>query len=152
MLRKFLVSLILLLPAAHTLWSQPQIIAHRGFWATEGSAQNSRSSVQNAIHAGCYGSEVDIYLTTDGKLVLFHDPAIKGVRLDESTYKELRNHSLANGETIPLLDEILPLIVASGHTKLIIEIKPHNHPDKERAVVEKTLELVAKSGAADKVE
>ncbi len=152
MLRKFLVSLILLLPAAHTLWSQPQIIAHRGFWATEGSAQNSRSSVQNAIHAGCYGSEVDIYLTTDGKLVLFHDPAIKGVRLDESTYKELRNHSLANGETIPLLDEILPLIVASGHTKLIIEIKQHNHPDKERAVVEKTLELVAKSGAADKVE
>ncbi|HHV40311.1 MAG TPA: DUF4981 domain-containing protein [Bacteroidales bacterium] len=152
MLRKILICAVLSLASSFSLSSQPHIIAHRGYWTKEESAQNSRSSVQNAIHAGCYGAEVDIYLTTDGRLVLFHDPTIEGVRLDESTYKELSGHLLSNGESIPLLDEILPLIVASDHTKLIIEIKPHNHSHKEKAAVEKTLELVEKYGVADKVE
>ena len=148
MIHKAFCTTVCILLTTPFLFSQPQIIAHRGYWNTEGSAQNSRSSVQNAIRLGCYGAEVDIYLTTDNQLVLFHDTAIQGVRLDESTYKELLKHSLPNGETLPLLDEILPLIVASESTKLIIEIKPHNRPDKEKSAVEKTLELVDKAGRA----
>lgn len=152
MIHKAFCTTVCILLTTPFLFSQPQIIAHRGYWNTEGSAQNSRSSVQNAIRLGCYGAEVDIYLTTDNQLVLFHDTAIQGVRLDESTYKELLKHSLPNGETLPLLDEILPLIVASESTKLIIEIKPHNRPDKEKSAVEKTLELVDKAGAGNLVE
>ena len=37
-----------------------QVIAHRGYWKTEGSAQNSISSLQNSYKIGVYGSEFDV--------------------------------------------------------------------------------------------
>ena len=152
MLRYLLVSLILSLLPSFSLWSQTGIIAHRGFWTVEGSAQNSRSSVQNAVDARCYGAEIDVYLTTDGKVVLVHDPVIKGTRVDASSYRELSGHLLSNGETLPLLDEILPLIAASDHTRLVIEIKTHRDKPTEKAAVAKILELVERAGVQNKVE
>jgi len=152
MLRYLFVSIILSLIPSLSLWSQPGIIAHRGFWRAEGSAQNSRSSVQNAIDARCYGAEIDVYLTTDGKVVLVHDPVLNGVRVDASSYAELSGHRLSNGETLPLLDEILALIAASDHTRLIIEIKSHRNQDTEKAAVARILELVSQAGVRNKVE
>ncbi|HBG54446.1 MAG TPA: glycerophosphodiester phosphodiesterase, partial [Rikenellaceae bacterium] len=152
MLRYLLVSLILSLLPSFSLWSQTGIIAHRGFWTVEGSAQNSRSSVQNAVDARCYGAEIDVYLTTDGKVVLVHDPVIKGTRVDASSYRELSGHLLSNGETLPLLDEILPLIAASDHTRLVIEIKTNRDKPTEKAAVAKILELVERAGVQNKVE
>ena len=58
--------------------SGTQIVAHRGYWKTEGSAQNSIASLEKAIEIGCRGSEIDLILTTDGVLVLHHDDAIAG--------------------------------------------------------------------------
>lgn len=152
MLRITLISTILYIFSNLSLNAQPGIIAHRGFWNLEGSAQNSKSSVQNAINAGCYGVEIDVYLTTDGKVVLVHDPVLNGVRIDESSYSDLSGHTLSNGETLPLLDEILPLIAAQQGTRLIIEIKPHKDKDKEKAAVAKILELVDQAGVHEQVE
>lgn len=42
-----------------------QIIAHRGFWKTNGSAQNSIAALMKADSVGCYGSEFDVWLTDD---------------------------------------------------------------------------------------
>ena len=36
------------------------IIAHRGYWKTEGSAQNSIASLTKAQQLGIYGSEFDV--------------------------------------------------------------------------------------------
>ena len=152
MLRITLISTILYIFSTLSLTAQTGIIAHRGFWNREGSAQNSRSSVQNAINAGCYGVEIDVYLTTDGKVVLVHDPVLNGVRIDESAYSDLSGHTLSNGETLPLLDEILPLIAAQQHTRLIIEIKPHRDKDTEKTAVAAILELVDQANVRDKVE
>ncbi|HPW78077.1 MAG: Beta-galactosidase [Bacteroidetes bacterium ADurb.Bin037] len=152
MLRNIFVSFIFSLLSFLPLSSQPGIIAHRGFWTREGSAQNSRSAVRNAIQEHCYGAEIDVYLTTDGKVVLVHDPVLNGKRIDESSYGELSDHLLTNGETIPLLDEILPFIAASDHTKLIIEIKPHRDQITEKAAVVKVLDLVKETGTENKVE
>ena len=33
-----------------------QVIAHRGYWKTEGSAQNSLKALEKADSIGCYGS------------------------------------------------------------------------------------------------
>jgi beta-galactosidase len=152
MLRITLISTILHIFSTLSLAAQPGIIAHRGFWNREGSAQNSRSAVLNAINAGCYGVEIDVYLTTDGKVVLVHDPVLNGVRIDESAYSDLSDHTLSNGETLPLLDEILPLIAAQQRTRLIIEIKPHRDKDTEKAAVAGILELVEQAGVREKVE
>lgn len=40
--------------------AQTRVIAHRGFWKTQGSAQNSITSLLKADSIGCYGSEFDV--------------------------------------------------------------------------------------------
>lgn len=132
--------------------AQPQVIAHRGYWTKENSVQNSRNSVQNAIDAKCWGAEVDVYLTTDGKVVLFHDPELNGKRIDNCTYAELKDFRLTNGETLPLLEEVLTLSELGHPTKLIIEIKSHDTPGKETAVAKEVLDLVKRAGMQEAVE
>ena len=46
--------------------AQPKVVAHRGYWTTEGSAQNSIASLQKAAEIGCWGSEFDVWMTADG--------------------------------------------------------------------------------------
>ena len=87
--------------------SGTQIVAHRGYWKTEGSAQNSIASLEKAIEIGCRGSEIDLILTTDGVLVLHHDDAIAGKRVDASTYAEIKDVKLSNGESLPTFDAFL---------------------------------------------
>ena len=53
-----------------------QIVAHRGYWNTEGSFENTISSLENAHKAGFYGSEFDINMTSDGVLVVCHGPVV----------------------------------------------------------------------------
>ncbi len=130
----------------------PQVIAHRGYWDVYGSAQNSRRSVQNAIDARCWGAEVDVYLTTDGQMVLAHDPTRNGRRIDQSSYDQLKADSLANGELLPTLPEILKLITAGEHTCLIIEVKSHLNAELEKAAAAQTLRLVKEAGACQNVE
>ncbi|MDR0833327.1 MAG: hypothetical protein LBN93_03970 [Candidatus Symbiothrix sp.] len=81
--------------------NRPKIIAHRGFWNRLGSAQNSISSLKNAIDVGVYGSELDVHLTKDGCLVINHDDYYQGVNIQDATYAELSELRLANGEPLP---------------------------------------------------
>ena len=59
--------------------AQTQVIAHRGFWKAEGSAQNSIAGLKKAAEAKVYGSEFDVQLTADGVVVVNHDDAINGL-------------------------------------------------------------------------
>ena len=122
-----------------------EVVAHRGYWKAEGSAQNSVASLKKAIEIGARGSECDVYITTDGVVVVHHDPTIDGKRIDESTYAALKDCKLSNGEAIPTLDELLAIARKQKHTKLIIEIKSHNTQEKEAAAVDAVLKLVKKN-------
>ena len=57
------------------------IIAHRGHWRTAGSSQNSRVSLQKAQDLNLFGSEIDVWLTTDGVVMVNHDNKYDGVVL-----------------------------------------------------------------------
>jgi glycerophosphoryl diester phosphodiesterase len=59
-----------------SMYAQPKVIAHRGYWKTEGSAQNSIRSLLKADSIGVYGSEVDIWLSADGIPVVNHDATV----------------------------------------------------------------------------
>lgn len=63
-----------------------KVIAHRGYWKTEGSAQNSIRSLERASEIGAYGSEFDVHLTADNVLVIFHDNDIQGKHIQSCTY------------------------------------------------------------------
>lgn len=133
-----------------------RVIAHRGYWNTTGSAQNSRSSLRNAIAQHCYGSETDVWLTTDGKLMVNHDASFNGVTIASSTSARCKTLKLANGETMPELSDFLDIIKAENWTtdttKLIIEIKSHSTTALSRAAADSAVALVKSYGLQNRVE
>lgn len=108
--------------AAH---AQTQVIAHRGFWKAEGSAQNSITALKKAAEAGVYGSEFDVQLTADGVIVVNHDETIAGLTIGKTPYNKLKDLKLKNGETLPTLADYLKAGKQLPDIRLILEIKPH---------------------------
>lgn len=100
----------------------PKVIAHRGLHKG-GAPENSLASLRNACETGCYGSETDVYITTDGRLVINHDATVGGKRIETSSYDDLKDVRLSNGERLPLLEDFLDCIRSYNSTKLIIEFK-----------------------------
>lgn len=101
-------------------------IAHRGLFNNKDIPENSLSAFSSAIKAG-YGIELDVQLTTDNHLVVFHDSNLDrmcGINktLYECSLEELTPYKLLNtNEGIPLLKDVLTLV--NGKVPLIIEIK-----------------------------
>lgn len=60
------------------VFAQTKVIAHRGYWDCEGSAQNSITALNKAHEVGAYGSEFDVSITADGIPVVNHDDSIQG--------------------------------------------------------------------------
>lgn len=118
--------------------AQTKVVAHRGFWTTDGSAQNSIASLQKADSVKCYGSEFDLWITKDGKVVVHHDASVKGHVLETGTYDELMKYPLANGEKIPTLEEYLKA-GKNLKTRFICEIKSHKDVARTLTCVSKTL-------------
>lgn len=128
--------------------SKTKIVAHRGYWNTEGSAQNSISSIRNAMDASLFGTEFDVWITSDDVPVVFHDRRTKnGLTIEKTSFAELRSKAdkLANGETIPTLAEYLQAWKPTG-TKLVLEIKTHSAPQRNAVAVDRILSEVVKAG------
>ena len=121
------------------------VIAHRGYWKIDGSAENSISSLENAIEGRFYGSEIDVHLTKDNKVVVYHDNKIdKRIPIQESNYADIESITLDNGEKLPMLEEHLEIISKQSRTKLIIEIKPHQTPQRNREAARIVYAMVRK--------
>lgn len=143
--------------------AQPKVIAHRGFHATEGSCRNSIAALQKAQELGIYGSECDINLTKDGKIVVAHggmhpdksvhkDNNLKRVDIQKSKLAKIHEIPLENGELMPTFEEYLVQTQKDPYTKLIIEVKSHATPEQETKIVKQTVKLVAKYGLQERVE
>lgn len=130
----------------------PKIIAHRGFWNITGSAQNSLSSLKNAIDLGVYGSELDVWITTDGVVVLNHDATWQGVNIEQSSWSDLSGLRLSNGEPIPTLQQCIDLIKKQDKTRLVIEVKAHSTVANENRAVAAIIKLVSEGGVAGLVD
>ena len=105
--------------------------AHRGlFNSYSGIPENSLEAFRLAVENGC-GIELDIQMTRDKQLVVFHDATLKrmcgdNASISEKTYRELSAYRLEDTEyTIPLLTDVLDLV--NGQVPLLIEIKLTGH-------------------------
>ncbi len=116
--------------------------AHRGFHDKPQVPENSLAAFRRAVEHG-FGAELDIHLTKDGKLVVFHDSKLarctgaEGI-LEDKTLAELRELRLeGTDELIPTFDEVLD--VFENATPLIIELKTYagNHEALAKAAVER---------------
>jgi len=139
------VLLIAILPL-NILSAQTKVIAHRGYWDCEGSAQNSITSLQKAQELRIYGSEFDVWLTSDGVLVVNHDAEINGLKIEDTPYEQLKDFQLKNGETLSTLEAYLHQGGKDKKTKLIMEVKPHSSKDKEDRAVAAIVKMVKKAG------
>lgn len=142
----------ILLSCTCCITAQTQVIAHRGFWKIVGSAQNSITALLKADSIGCYGSEFDVWLTKDDKLVVNHDSEIQSHKIEESALKVLTNLKLSNGENVPSLVRFLSIAKKNTRLKLILELKEHSTPEREKVAIRKIIHLVRKMKLEDRVE
>lgn len=132
--------------------AQTQVIAHRGFWKTEHSAQNSITALNKAAESKLYGSEFDVQLTADGVVVVNHDDTIQGFTIGKTNYDNLKGLQLKNGETLPTLADYLQAGKKQTGIQLILEIKPHKTKEQEDQIAETTVRMVKEYGLEKQVE
>ena len=149
---KKLSVVILLSLFSIAVYCQTKVIAHRGFWNIEGAAQNAVSSLYKAYEYGCYGTEFDVYLTSDGVLVLHHDGVIEGAQIEKTPYSKIKDTKLENGELIPTVEQFLIHAKNCPGIKLIYEVKPHTGNALETKVAEKVVEMIKQFGMEDRTE
>lgn len=127
------------------------IAAHRGFWKCEASAnsQNSIASLTQAQENGFWGSECDIHLTADGKIIVNHDHDIDGLAIADHRFDELCAHLLNNGETRPDFDSYLNQASKCPKTVLVVELKIQPTREIEEELVQKCLRAIKEHGMYD---
>lgn len=143
-------SLVFLIAPGNIYKSQRKLFkgknfAHRGLHKrSKVIPENSLAAFEAAASYG-YGIELDVQLSKDGQVVVFHDDTLNRVcgvdaRVDEKTYDELKTMSLCGtDQTIPLFTDVLKCI--RGRSCLIVELK---NGKRNSELCEKTYEILKK--------
>jgi glycerophosphoryl diester phosphodiesterase len=98
---------------------RPSVIAHRG--ASGYEYENSRAAFRRAVMLDADGVELDIHATSDGGIVVHHDPDLPGHgAIAQLSLAEARQARIRNGEQLPLLAEVLELV---GNRDVWVEVK-----------------------------
>lgn len=99
--------------------------AHRGDWERK-VPENSYTAIWRAAEKGL-GLEIDVHLTADGGLVVFHDFSlwrmckVKGAVEDKTTAELTALRLKRTAETIPTFADVLRAV--GGKTPILIELK-----------------------------
>ncbi len=108
-------------------WLTKTPIAHRGLHdIAKGVPENSLLAFQKAIE-GDYAIELDVRLTGDGQVVVFHDPDLRRLcgregivaQIPLAELKELT--LLGTQEKVPSFRDVLDMV--KGRVPLVVEIK-----------------------------
>ncbi|RNF09894.1 glycerophosphoryl diester phosphodiesterase [Trypanosoma rangeli] len=126
-----------------------RVFGHRGCRGVPGVPENTLDAFKYALSRGVAGIEVDVRLTKDSELAVFHDVTcnghLKGVaattRIDELTLLELKRLPFQADPTrqirLPTLEESL-LFCRENNLKMLIEIKEMR---RARLCADKVLDL-----------
>jgi glycerophosphoryl diester phosphodiesterase len=118
-------------------------IAHRGLFERDQSVpENSLPAFKHAVERG-YGVELDVQLSKDGHVVVFHDDDLKrgcGVdaRVDGLDLAELQSLKLfGTDEQIPLFTDVLGVL--DSKVPVIVELKTGK---RNKELCQKTLDIL----------
>lgn len=122
---------------------QHTMFAHRGYHNKERCIpENSMAAFRAAVNHG-YGIELDIHITKDGKVAVFHDDTLERMcqaegSIENHTLAELQQlHLLNTTERIPELHEVLEYV--DGRVPLLVELKI---PGRDLRVCEASYDLL----------
>lgn len=133
-----------------------QIAAHRS--NTVSTPENSLSAIRTALTKEINFIEVDVQLTKDKRVVLYHDISLRRLAgLSESvsqlSYEDLSKVDIGasysneyEGEKIPTLDNVLKEV--KGKMNLIVELKSYGAKEE---LVEKTVDIIEKNNMVENV-
>lgn len=128
----------------NTYFLKNNLIAHRGYHdIKKGIPENSIAAFKRAIRYN-YIIELDVHLTKDNKIVVFHDYSLKRMckidkLIEDCSYDELLKYNLLDTKyKIPLLDEVLRLI--DGKVGLLIETKNSSNNTKLELLLSEKLD------------
>lgn len=101
------------------------LYTHRGYYLKDQSIpENTLESFQKSIDLG-YGIELDVQLSKDGVIYVFHDDTLKRLFGGNCKFQDLSSEEIdrlrLNGSIIPRFSEVLILI--DGQVDLIVELK-----------------------------
>ena len=120
-----------------------QIYAHRGDFDNYRVPENSLAAFRSAVKRGV-GIELDLHLTKDGEVIVFHDNTLTRMCGDPRMPEEMTAAEIAGmrlldtEEKIPTLKEVLAAV--DGKVPMIVELKPVN--GNHNALSEKTCEML----------
>lgn len=103
--------------------------AHRGLHNGKDAPENSLAAFEAACQAG-YGIELDVQLSRDGQVMVFHDYTLVRMtgcdkKLAELDAEELTKLTLGDSDQkIPTFAEVLSLV--NGRVPLLVELKGEN--------------------------
>lgn len=137
-----------------------KVIGHKG--ASGYAPENTKASLMKAIELGVDAIEVDIRLTKDNNLVVFHDPYLDkitghaGAITDKMT-KDLEELDVGSwfdprfkGERILTLEEAMNLVLDKAD--LIIELKrPRSDGERYKGFEERVLDLLSRKKAKERI-
>lgn len=128
-------------------WLTRRPIAHRGLHdAAHGVIENTLSAAAAAAAKG-YNIEIDVLLSADAEIVVFHDDTLERLttasgRVDARTMAELRAIPLeGTSDRIPTLDEVLAVV--DGRVGLCIELKSEFPRRPDDRLVRRVAEVLA---------
>ena len=122
-----------------------RIVAHRGFHLEEGVPENSVAALKASRRIGAWGSEFDIWLTRDNRIVINHDKYYgtdpEQRIIAETDYAALQDIRLANGEEIPTLEAFIAEAKEQPGVKLVCELKRHGGSARNRALFDEAYRI-----------
>lgn len=156
-LRSIILSAVAVLAAAGSFAASGQtkdvkVIAHRGYWTVPGSAQNSIRALAKADSVGCYGSEFDVWMTSDSVIVVNHDGWINGYNVQVTPSETILAQKLENGENVPTLEQYFQEAQKYPNLRLICEMKFPDSRYQELKLAQKICELAKKYGVEDRID
>lgn len=124
--------------------SAVEIIAHRG--ASHDAPENTMASFRLAWEQKADAIELDIYLTSDGRIAVIHDPTTKRTagldkKISEQTFDELRSLDAGSwrgpqwrAEKIPSLAEVLASMPEGKQVFIEIKCGPEVLPELAKVI------------------
>ena len=118
-------------------------VAHRG--ASAQYPENTLLAFRKAIEQGVDVLEIDIHRTADHELIVMHDSTLERTtnghgNIHEHLLQEIRQLDAGQGETVPLLTEVIQ-IARESQVRLYVEVKGATEPE-ELAIAEGVIQTL----------